>query len=84
VNFRAFVSTRERPANIHQIDMTAHGPLSSVVERVTRNDEVGCSIQPAGNHFTSFWMSMLFDPLYQVPHTYTNWLSSCLGVTVQC
>ena len=23
-------------------------PLSSVVERVTRNDEVGCSIQPAG------------------------------------
>ena len=26
-------------------------PLSSVVERVTRNDEVGCSIQPAGKLF---------------------------------
>ena len=25
-----------------------NSPLSSVVERVTRNDEVGCSIQPAG------------------------------------
>jgi hypothetical protein len=29
-------------------------PLSSVVERVTRNDEVGCSIQPAGKFILLF------------------------------
>ena len=26
------------------------GPFSSVVERATRNGEVGCSIQPMGNY----------------------------------
>jgi hypothetical protein len=64
VNFRAFDGTKGRPTNIHPIDKIAHGPLSSVVERVTRNDEVGCSIQPAGNHFSSFWMSVSCDPLF--------------------
>jgi hypothetical protein len=39
----------------HQNNITLRSPLSSVVERVTRNDEVGCSIQPAGN--------CLFSPL---------------------
>ena len=38
--------------------LSFNGPLSSVVERVTRNDEVGCSIQPAGIWlFASFFHS---------------------------
>ena len=46
--------------NRFQNSNVLRSPLSSVVERVTRNDEVGCSIQPAGISFafTSFFFSL--------------------------